>query len=468
MIVTDTKRRKRPVWLWILCGIVMLMQLAMFGYVGYNQYRVVDKKDWTIRTSLSDYPLAKAEPVEGIYLGGYVLQNPAIEFSMKTFNERTGRPHASFFKYVGYGQPFPAKWVEQVKSIGAVPHIAFEPNGGLDEVLDDVYLQGFADEAGKAGVPIFMRFASEMNGTWTAYSGDPQKYMEKWKLVQGIFKERAPNIVMVWAVLLVPEETIESFYPGDDYVDWVGVNIYSVKYHNDSRLHSSDFEDPLDLLNFVYNRFSRTKPIMVSEYGATHYSVTDEKTDLAFAADKISRFYRELPDKYPRVKAVFYFDVNNTAEYNADRRINDYSVTTEKDVLSAYSGTITGPKYLSKVEPHSIQGTKTEQLFTYRGLIYSKGDEVYADQTYFTRTLGLRLEQDGAAVKVSKGEQSVQVRSGKKRIWAGYHYMNYLPRYRSMVMLPLKRTLEPLGYKVGVTGLDVTVKEAAGDSGSAP
>ncbi|GGD87026.1 glycoside hydrolase family 26 protein [Paenibacillus nasutitermitis] len=461
MIEINIKRRRRSVWLWILCGVVMLIQLAMFGYVGYNQYRVVDKQDWTIHTRLSGYPLAKAEPVEGVYLGGYVLQNPSIDFSMKTFNERTGRPHASFFKYVGYGKPFPAKWVEQVKSVGAVPHIAFEPNGGLDEVQDNAYLQQFADEAGKAGVPVFMRFASEMNGTWTAYSGDPVKYIEKWKLVHGIFEERAPNIVMTWAVLSVPEETVESFYPGDDYVDWVGVNVYSVKYHNDSRLHAADFEDPLDLLNFVYDRFSRTKPIMVSEYGATHYTVTDEKTDNGFAADKISRFYQGLPDKYPRVKAVFYFDVNNTAEYNAKRRINDYSVTTEKEVLAAYSGAISRPEYLEKVEPASVQGTSADQTFTYRGLIYGKDGEIFADEAFYTRTLGLKLEKDGGSVKAGKDGQSVQVKSSKKRIWAGYHYINYLPRYRSVTALPLKETLEPLGYRVEITDLDVYVEPPA-------
>lgn len=444
--------------LWALCVLAMLMQLAMFGYVGYKEYRVVEKEDWTIHTMQPSYKLAKSEPETGVYLGGYVLQNPAIEFSMKTFNDRTGRKHGSFFKYVGYGKEFPTKWVEQVKSIGAVPHIAFEPNNGLAEVKDDAYLQKFADEANKAGVPIFMRFASEMNGTWTNYSGDPEQYKETWKMVHRIFGERAPNIIMVWAVLSLPEETIESYYPGDEYVDWVGVNVYSVKYHNDSRLHEADYEDPLDMLNFVYNRFSQEKPIMISEYGATHYTVTDDETDNAFAVEKIKRFYGELPDKYPRIKAVFYFDVNNTTEYNEKRRINDYSITTEKEVLAAYSSAISRSEYLTEVQPVVVQGTEAEQRLTYRGLIYKEDDMLYADMNFFTDVLGLKLEEDGSSQKLVNGNGSVEVDISKKRIWAGYNYFNYIPRYRSIDALPIQQTLEPLGYQVKVEGKDIIVE----------
>nr|WP_246628178.1 glycosyl hydrolase [Paenibacillus oenotherae] len=453
--------RRRSITLWTLCVLVMLMQLSMFGYVGYKKYRVVEKEDWTIQTTMPGYTLAKSEPASGIYLGGYVLQNPAIAFSMKTFNERTGRQHASFFKYVGYGKEFPTKWVEQVKSTGAVPHIAFEPNNGLAEVKDDEYLQKFADEANKAGVPIFMRFASEMNGTWTNYSGDPEQYKQTWKMVHRIFSERAPNIIMVWAVLSLPEETIESYYPGDDYVDWVGVNVYSVKYHNDSRLHEADFEDPLDLLNFVYNRFSREKPIMVSEYGATHYTVTDDLTDNAFAAEKIKRFYGELPDKYPRIKAVFYFDVNNTTEYNEKRRINDYSITTEQEVLAAYSSAISRPEYLTEVEPVQTQGAEAEQRFTYRGLIYKEAGTLYADKRFFTDVLGLKLQAEGSSEKLVSGKAAVEVKASHKRIWAGYNYFNYIPRYRSVDALPIVETLEPLGYRIEVNGTDIIVEPGA-------
>ena len=102
---------------------------------------------------------------------------------MKTFNKLANKDHVTFFKYVGYGKPFPTSWVDHVKSIGGFPHIAFEPNNGLDEVTDSEYLREFARAARASEVPILLRYASEMNGTWTNYSQDPVKYIEKWKLV---------------------------------------------------------------------------------------------------------------------------------------------------------------------------------------------------------------------------------------------------------------------------------------------
>ena len=192
-----------------------------------------------------NYTLQKYEPKEGAYLGAYVYQDTLINGSMHEFNRLTGKKHASFFLYVGYGQDFPQKWVEQVKQAGAIPHISWEPNNGLDEVKNDTYLREFAKKAREAGVPIFLRFASEMNGTWAAYSGDPQKYIEKWRLVHDVMEEEAPNVIMVWTVFTFPQATIKKYYPGDEYVDWVGVNIYNVVYHNNNKKLSAWNEDPL-------------------------------------------------------------------------------------------------------------------------------------------------------------------------------------------------------------------------------
>ncbi|GAE92425.1 hypothetical protein JCM21714_1424 [Gracilibacillus boraciitolerans JCM 21714] len=120
----------------------------------------------TIFIEKNNVQTEKFEPRNGLYLGGYVIQDEYINASMNTFNEITNKQHASYFRYVGYGKPFPEEWVENVKSVGGFPQIAWEPNNGLDEVIDDDYLREFAKSAKEAGVPILLRYASEMNGTW--------------------------------------------------------------------------------------------------------------------------------------------------------------------------------------------------------------------------------------------------------------------------------------------------------------
>lgn len=427
----------------------------------------VSYSEWTIHvTSLHpNYTLGKIEPVRGAYLGAYVLQNPLIHNSMTEFNQATGKKHASFFKYVGYGEPFPSKWVNEVKAAGAFPHIAWEPNHGLAEVKNDAYLRGFADAARKADVPIFLRFASEMNGTWTNYSGDPDLYIETWRMVHDIFEQRAPKTAMVWTVLNVPERPIEAYYPGDDYVDWVGLNIYNVRYHNGDIGQPSEFEDPLQMIDYVYNRFSRTKPIQLSEFGVTHFTTTDGIKDIEYAASKIKRLYANLPELYPRVKAVFYFDVNNITEQNETRRINDYSITNERQLTDVYEQAISSSYYLSGLsEAGGETQAKVTQPFTYRGHVFEQDGELYVDEAFFIEILQADVEMmedgtvqlirwDGALVRVAR------VPFIPHKIWSGYKINGFFPIWREINALPLLRVSQELGYQINWNGIHIYIQE---------
>ncbi|WP_216651798.1 glycoside hydrolase family 26 protein [Paenibacillus sp. NEAU-GSW1] len=426
---------------------------------------------WTVHVTSSgyNYRLAKLEPVNGAYLGAYVLQDRKIGCSMSEFNRRTGKRHASFFKYVGYGEPFPAEWVEQVKAEGAFPHIAWEPNGGLAEVTDNDYLRGFARAADQSGVPIFLRFASEMNGMWTAYSGNPEQYIQVWRMVHDIFEKEAPQVAMVWTVLNVPEKPIESFYPGDRYVDWVGVNVYNVKYHNGDAMQASDFEDPLKLIDYVYNRFSRAKPIQLSEYGATHYTSVDRTEDINYAADNIKRLYSLLPHYYPRVKAVFYFDVNNLIEYNQARRVNDYSITNEPKLLQTYRKATSDPYYLSRLQLPAEDGERTvSERFTYRGAIFLQNGVLYVDEAFFTRMLKTEmywpLSPEGPVYLtrwLSEADKLLTAQSEpiRHKIWSGYKIDGTVPIYRDLNALPLIEIAEKLGFQVKVNGTNINIRE---------
>ncbi|MCX7597690.1 MAG: glycosyl hydrolase, partial [Armatimonadetes bacterium] len=218
----------------------------------------------------ADSSLGPYEPAYGCYIGAYVELDPTVKGDVDGFERLVGKKHLSYFRYVGYGQPFPFAWVKELKARGQVPHIAWEPNQGLDAVQDDEYLRGWAEAARRADVPIFLRFASEMNGNWQAWSGDPALYVEKWRLVYRVMHQIAPKVIMVWCPFAVPQGSITSYYPGDEYVDWVGVNIYSVKRH-DGDPNKIAGQDPRDLLRYVYKLYAPRKPIAICEYAATHY-----------------------------------------------------------------------------------------------------------------------------------------------------------------------------------------------------
>lgn len=363
--------------------------------------------EWTIQTYDDHYHLAKAEPEEGAYLGAYLLQEKSIDNDMITFNNMVGKDHVTYFKYVGYGKDFPMAWAQEVRALGGIPHIAWEPNSGLDKVRDDDYLQSFAREMASLEAPVFVRFASEMNGGWVNYHGDPGKYKEKWRLVHDVLAEKAPQAMMLWSVFTFPENQIMRYYPGDDWVDWVGVNIYNVPYHNDNLYEKAQQEDPLRLLDFIYDTFSARKPIHISEYGASNYATTDGKHHTDHAVEKIERLYGQLPKRYPRVKAITYFNVNTLCDKNmpyADRRINNYAVTTDPVVLGAYQELVAQPHYINHIE----EGKKTARqtlTFNYRHFL-SRG-RLYVDRDFYENNMGLKvLDRTSRQIRLSDGQDS--------------------------------------------------------------
>lgn len=290
--------------------------------------------------------LQKFEPVKGCYVGAFIERDFTVLGDISVFEKLTQKKHASYFTYVGYGRPFPKDWVEKVKKAGAAPHIAFEPNGGLEEVKDSVYLRSWARDAARSGVPIFLRWASEMNGPWTAYGKNPELYKEKFRLMHKVMAEEAPNVAMVWTPFAEPQANIASYYPGDDAVDWVGVNIYSVYVNNGNPLRPASQKDPLAWLQFMYDNYAGRKPIHVSEFAATIRCRGTGEDTVDFAIDKITRFYDGIRERFPRVKSVNYF-VWDTIR--AKRANNNYSFIDDGRVLAAYRKMVANDYFLSSV-----------------------------------------------------------------------------------------------------------------------
>lgn len=293
---------------------------------------------------------AKFEPRWGCYIGAH-LRPVGEGGDILRFERMTGKQHASYFRYVGYGRPFPSEWVEYLKALGAVPHIAFEPNRGLQEVTDGPYLRGWARAARAAGCPIFLRWASEMNGYWTAYHGPPALYIQKFRLIHRVMAQEAPNVALVWTVFYYHRRggpmRFRAWYPGDAYVDWVGVNLYSVCHYSGSRRLRGTCTDAIRALQTVYHEFAGRKPIQISEFGATHFCQVEGRPRPDFAIRSMTLFYRSLPKRFPRVKMVNWFNVDTI---RAGLARHNYSVTGDPAVLNTYRWLVRDPYFLSRVE----------------------------------------------------------------------------------------------------------------------
>lgn len=301
---------------------------------------------------------AKYEPYCGCYLGAFIDRENAIDSGFigngqshkdpSAFNDATGKHHAIYFTYLAYGRPFPTRWISVLRQRGAAAQIAWEPRS-TSVVRDDGYLREFALECGNSRMPIFLRFAGEMNGDWTPYHRDPAAYKAMFRTVARVMHRLAPNVAMVWCPNAVPEDRIAGYYPGKDAVDWVGVNFYSVLYYDGDKRRPAQWRNPIDCLRFVYDAYSRDHPIMVCEWAASHRSIVDNRPRPDFAIEKIAELYTAVPRLYPRVKAINWLSLNTIEHALPGRQLNDFSLLGDSSVTAEYKEVVSSPYFLESV-----------------------------------------------------------------------------------------------------------------------
>ena len=297
--------------------------------------------------------LARNEPAAGCYLGANVEREDGAGRDPATFSRRLGRDHALYFVYRAFGNSFPSDYARRLRSLGAGLQIAWEPRD-LRQTEDDAYLRRFMEAARRSGIPVFLRFASEMNGDWTPYHADPAAYREAFRRVAAVAHADAPNVAMVWCPADSPEKGLDAYWPGDKAVDWVGVNFYSVLYNDGDRGRAAAWRHPEDSLDFVYRRYAARHPMMVGEWAATHRSVVDHVARPDFAVEKIGQLYAAVPRRYPRVKAVHWLSLDTIRYAAGARRLNDFTLLDDATVAAAYGAATSEPFYLGRADDAAV------------------------------------------------------------------------------------------------------------------
>ena len=168
--------------------------------------------------------------------------------------------------------------------------------------------------------PIWFRPANEMDGSWTPYYGDPTNYVKAWRRMYNIAEQLGVTAynVFVWSPNSVSmpgteANAMKNYYPGDMYVDWLGVSCYPPSL---SATYPEERRYPLTLMQGI-KQVSADKPIMISEGG---YSSTCDH-------QRWVREWFKLKDEEPRVKAVVWENHENAE--NGDRRLQSDPLALE-------------------------------------------------------------------------------------------------------------------------------------------
>lgn len=78
--------------------------------------------------------------------------------------------------------------------------------------------------------PVFLRIGYEFNGHWNGYH--PKEFREAWiRIVTALRKHHLDEVATVWCY--APDDTrtdYMNFYPGDAYVDWWGIDLFSTEH----------------------------------------------------------------------------------------------------------------------------------------------------------------------------------------------------------------------------------------------
>ncbi len=336
--------------------IVLISNLPVFSEENEMNIYIKEKAN---ESDTQNYHGVQYEPKIGSYLGMYAeadscVHNPktAHPFYFEGVPKLTGKKHAMYMIYIPYSSMefnFYRSHYKRAKKYHCGMHIALEPDKGLEVIKDDERLHRFAAQAKEAGIPIFLRFANEMNDPGNAWGKDIQLYKEKFRLVADVMHKKAPNVVMCWAPNDWGYKGFDDaikWYPGDEYVDWVGVSSYPPYLKNGESKHHTKWTDRL---RKVYDRYSGRKPIYLAE-GAPIQNVEFEDTAsmTAVAAKDLREFYDEVARRYPNVKAIFYWDSNE--KYGAKRQCK---ISSNPVILEAYKNAISDHFFLTDINATS-------------------------------------------------------------------------------------------------------------------
>lgn len=293
----------------------------------------------------------KFEPLYGCYIGVNCHDDDSEEVRGcdRLFFDLVGKRHGLVYDYAAYGEATPTL-LGQGCAAGPWLQLACEPRDGLAAVRAGAALDDWARALGRNGAPIFLRWASEMNGSWAQDAwrcSDPAVYVAKWRLVHDAMERYAPNVALVWCPSATPGPGLERFYPGDRYVDWVGVNFYVAPIEDNDPRKPSDHNNPADLFKHVYAAYASRKPLMICETGISSRAEALGEPHYAFGTTRLRQLYGSLPRLYPRLKAICYYSVNTLLRFRHGRQSYDYALTSSREMLAAYREAVRPDYFLS-------------------------------------------------------------------------------------------------------------------------
>lgn len=359
-------------------------------------------------------PVLQTAPLKEqvFYTGIFSPEDSTGLTSMRTvenYSQITGTHFDIISCYIPWGDsphcyPQPSL-LNRIYDKGAVPMFTWEPWTSLfnpasgikeEKVMQqicegkfDSYINRFAQQLAALQKPVFLRFAHEPENErypWSpAGMNTPEEYRAAWKYVHDHFiRAGARNVIWVWNPWKAG--TAAGYFPGKDYVDWLGVTILNYgkeqpggRSYSFSQLYVPFHDDTI---------FRMGLPVMVAELGSLH-GEGDQRQWLQDA-------YAAIGNRFPEINAAVLF--NSDADRNVitgrtgnllDWKLEWPEVSlTGLQEMQDHSHTLHPPLALLTTMPRREH---TQLPDTLNGVIYSKGIPWFRNRHTLTRKV---IEKD--------------------------------------------------------------------------
>ena len=310
-------------------------------------------------------------PDHGAYTGAYIdfgeTEDHVTRKRLNTFTEMVGKHQAIIASSSYWGQQsFPRRNLEEIEAYGAVALVYWSPwdkpydlkagpdRFALPRILRgdwDAYVDRWADQAKAYGKPFMVAWGLEMNGSWFPWSGcyygeggpagGPELYKQAYRYVVDRVRARGvTNILWVFHVNNVSDPSgdwnrMAKYYPGDGYVDWLGMSAYGKQFADDPWVTAHEaFARPYEELAALHP----DKPMMMAEWGIGEFPQSGDK------AAWIREAFRELSHDYPRFKAAVFW---HERWENGDGTFSNLRANSSPGALAAYRQGVSNPYWLA-------------------------------------------------------------------------------------------------------------------------
>jgi hypothetical protein len=209
----------------------------------------------------------------------------------------------------------------------------------IDGEFDD-YVRSWATGIAALPYPVVVRLAHEMNGFWYPWceksnGNRPGDYAKAWQHVHALFAEaKAVNVTWMWSpnVSYTGSTPLKDVYPGDDYVDWIGLS----GYYGTAGTHSYRSFDRIFTNTLAELATFTDKPVVISETGATNAE--------GFRERWVREMFTQLPE-HPNIIGLIWFE--------AVKEI-DWRLAVTPGAAKAFGENANQPRYQAPWTTHSF------------------------------------------------------------------------------------------------------------------